>query len=439
MALKRGLELAGWRVLKLNFNAGDRFFARGAGCRSHRGDELDFSEWLNSLCRNDRPDLITMFGDQRPLHRIATQTAKHWNIPVWSFEEGYLRPGYVTLEPGGNNHCSPLPRVPQAYSGVQPDPPGAIAIGTASHFIPMALRAMVYSAAMVAGRRAFPAYRHHRQCSATAEAVAWARSLARKLGRYRRNRSDLERVLSGRSGGYFLVACQVPDDLQVRRHGRGWTVERLIREAVASFARTAPAGTLLVVKAHPLARGHLDHAAIIGRAAAASGCADRVVLIDSGPMGPLAKKCLAMLTINSTAGLAALGHGRPVAALGDSIYVMPGLAHQINGASLDSVWSGLALPAPTLWSNFRAQILRGSLLPGDFYLTASWPVLVRTAVARLSGSQADDALTDLSLAPARAYGAATQSSEPAGQLAIEQSPIQLLPYRLDANDLVPSP
>lgn len=446
-ALKRGLESQGWRVLKVNFNAGDQLFARGDGCVPHRGDERSFSDWLTKLCSSDRPDLITLFGDSRPLHRIAMQVATLWNIPVWSFEEGYVRPGYVTLERGGNNQHSPLPRSPEAYRAVVAMA-SASPVRTSSHFVPMALRAIAYSVALVVGRRAFPAYRHHRDRSAAGEALAWSRSLFRKLRRLRRTRIDTQRMLSGCPGGYYLVACQVPDDLQVVHHGRGWTVERLIRETVTSFARAAPAETLLVVKAHPLARGHLDHAEAVRAAAIANGCGDRVVLIDSGPMAPLARQCLAMVTINSTSGLAALGHGRPVAALGDSFYVIRGLARQIAGASLDSIWSGLEPPDPALWAKFRAQMVRTSLMPGDFYLSATWPALVRSAVARLSGWQTDEASGDANPAIAQAQDGDLRSaaraspalarSQTCAPLAAGQGALPARPRFIDASDLISS-
>lgn len=447
-ALKRGLESQGWRVLKVNFNAGDRLFAGGAGCVPHRGDERGFSDWLTKLCSSDRPDLITLFGDRRPLHRIATDVAILWNIPVWSFEEGYVRPGYVTLERGGNNQHSPLPRTPEAYRAVAAAASASPVRGS-SHFVPMALLAIAYSAALIVGRRAFPAYRHHRERSAAGEALAWSRSLFRKLRRLRRSRTDTQRVLSGRAGGYYLVACQVPDDLQVVHHGRGWTVERLIQETVASFARAAPAGTLLVLKAHPLARGHLDHAEVVRAAAVASGCGERVVLIDSGPMAPLARQCLTMVTINSTSGLAALGHGRPVVALGDSFYVIPGLARQVEAAALDSVWSGMEPPDPALWASFRAHMIRTSLMPGDFYLSATWPALVRSAVARLSGLQTDEAGVDAHVAVAQAQDGAPRSAARAlpalarsptcAPLPSGQSAPPASPRFVDASDLVSSP
>ncbi|WP_440130950.1 capsular polysaccharide export protein, LipB/KpsS family, partial [Escherichia coli] len=39
-------------------------------------------------------------------HRVAHHICAKKNIPFWVFEEGYLRPDFVTLEPGGVNAFS---------------------------------------------------------------------------------------------------------------------------------------------------------------------------------------------------------------------------------------------------------------------------------------------------------------------------------------------
>jgi len=52
--------------------------------------EAKLSEW-------EITDII-LFGDCRPVHAAAIAIAKRHQIPHYVFEEGYLRPNWITLE-----------------------------------------------------------------------------------------------------------------------------------------------------------------------------------------------------------------------------------------------------------------------------------------------------------------------------------------------------
>src|SRR3546814_7569481 len=51
---------------------------------------------------------VILVGSGRPIHRVACKAAKAIGVRILSLEEGYIRPGYVTVEPDGNNADSPL-------------------------------------------------------------------------------------------------------------------------------------------------------------------------------------------------------------------------------------------------------------------------------------------------------------------------------------------
>src|SRR4051812_40650495 len=113
--LARELRQRGDRVWHLTFNGGDEFFAdRAARVRYTRGaDEWPF--YLASIIRSQRIDRVFLFGDCRPLHRVALLVCAQLGVPVYVVEEGYLRPFYLTIEPGGVNGNSQLPRDPRFY------------------------------------------------------------------------------------------------------------------------------------------------------------------------------------------------------------------------------------------------------------------------------------------------------------------------------------
>ena len=57
--------------------------------------------------RKNISDLV-LYGDTREIHHIAILEARKLNITVHFFEEGYLRPYWVTYERDGSNGNSRL-------------------------------------------------------------------------------------------------------------------------------------------------------------------------------------------------------------------------------------------------------------------------------------------------------------------------------------------
>src|SRR5690606_9564915 len=101
-------------------------------------------------------------------------------IPAYVFEEGYLRPDFVTLERGGVNGKSHLPRNGAFYLA-QARFPASGAIPTRQRFRRMAAYAIAYylAASLLSWR--FPHYRHHRPIQPVREAVRWTRGGFRKM------------------------------------------------------------------------------------------------------------------------------------------------------------------------------------------------------------------------------------------------------------------
>ena len=81
--------------------------------------------------------------------RGAIAVARRLRVAVYVFEEGYLRPDYVTLEPGGVNAASALPREPGFYLAQAASQPARPA-PTRQRFHLMAL----YAARLSSGRSA---------------------------------------------------------------------------------------------------------------------------------------------------------------------------------------------------------------------------------------------------------------------------------------------
>ena len=107
--LGRMLRKAGVPVWRIGFNAGDAaFWGRDEGYLPYRGD---LAAWPETFCKAIKDHQITdivLYGDTRPVHAVAVKEAQAAGLRIHVFEEGYLRPYWVTYERGGSNGYSRL-------------------------------------------------------------------------------------------------------------------------------------------------------------------------------------------------------------------------------------------------------------------------------------------------------------------------------------------
>ena len=370
--LAKALTTAGYDTLKVNFNGGDWLFSHGRGALNFCGTTDAWADWLKAFIKRDAPLVIVLFGDCRPYHRMAVDVARQLGVPVLCFEEGYARPHFISCEWGGNNARSPL-RVdtPPASDVETPLEPTELIRGNL--FRSMAIEGVAYYVVKALGAPFFFGNEHHRNRAISSEVILWTRNFYRKLRYYPRNNNLTVDLIENLEGRYFVVALQVHDDQQLLSHGRGWTMERLITETIRSFARRADPAHQLVFKIHPMDRGHKSYRPFVKQLALLCKCEERVQVLDDGSIGLLIRHSLGLVTVNSTSGLLALNHGKPLLALGDTFYGAEGLANlpkndALSAAAIDDFWQNPIAPQKERVQQFVRHMYRQSLINGSFYL-----------------------------------------------------------------------
>ncbi len=401
--LAKELRAAGAEVHKVNFNGGDWLFYP-SGALNWRGGRRDWADFLQSLIVQRQIDLVLLFGDCRPIHRVARSVAQQYGIQVGAFEEGYIRPNFITFEESGVNGYSRLPRRAEFYRHL-PCRPATAERDVGSTFRYAALWSVFYYLAAAIGRPWFPHYRHHRRL-ALSELFPWLRSAWRKLFYTMRERSILERLTGPLHRKFFLVPLQTSVDSQVRQHSDFRSVAQFIRHVVRSFAERAPADASLVIKHHPLDRGFHDYSRLIVRLRAQLGLGARLLYVHDQHLPTLLESMRGAVVINSTAGLSALSHNAPVKVCGVAIYDMVGLTFQ---EPLDDFWleADSFRPDPDLFRRFRAHLIERTQINGSFYARG---IDATASAALASVARAVHAPgTQRSAAPERASSAPGQS------------------------------
>jgi capsular polysaccharide export protein len=408
--LGTALTARGHGVSRVNFNGGDKLAWPTLPSIDFSGRISAWPAFLQRLMLDLAPTDLVLHGDCRPLHKVAIELAGHRGIAVHVFEEGYLRPDWITLEVGGVNGYSHLPRGIAAYYAAAEFLP----VQPAVEHEPPSVRARAqdcirYGAACLALSPLFPRYTTHRGWSLPHEALGWMkRSLRAPLAR-RNSQTAIRRAFAAK-GGFFVMPIQMDNDSQILCHSDLGGMMHAIRLVIASFARHAARDTVLTVKEHPLDNGVIDWRRVTEAAARDAGVADRVVLIEDCDLQLLLNRTLGMVTVNSTSATFALASGVPVIALGRSVYDLPGLTHQ---DTLETFWRSPTPPDGRLFDAFRRVLAHACLVHGDFFTRTGVTKAVAHAVPRMEAARDAAARIDDVMKHPLGHAAANQVVSPA--------------------------
>lgn len=239
----------------------------------------DWPADLEALLDQLHVDVVMLFGDCRPIHAPVHEIAHRYGLKIGVFEEGYVRPAYITLERIGVNGHSVIPRNPGSFP--------------------------------------------------------WLRSVWRKQYYVFKERGILARLTGELKGQFFMVPLQVRNDSQVHTHSDFDSIRHFIQQVMTSFAQHAPSNTTLVIKHHPLDRAYHDYSSSIRKWIKEIGLQGRCLYIHDQHLPTLLQSACGVVVINSTVGLSAISHGTPVKVCGKAVYDIKGLTFQ---GSLDEFW-----------------------------------------------------------------------------------------------------
>ena len=398
--LDRMVKHSGADVWRVGFNAGDAAFWRDKS--RYIPFTGDISEWPDTFERLLSEKSITdivLYGDTRDIHAKAIEIARKSSVEIHIFEEGYLRPFWVTYERGGSNGHSRLmdinvAQMQEALAKTDPDAPLP-----PSHWGDMRHH-MFYGALyhwfVLFANGNYPGFRPHRSLNVRQE---FALHVLRLL---QMPRHGLERMVATwriRQGGfpYHLCLLQLEHDSSFQAHSPFATMGEFLELVVENFAKGAPPHHHLVFKAHPLEDGRVPVRKMIRDLAAKHRLSDRVHFVRGGKLAKLLSETRGVVTVNSTAGQQALWRGIPVKLFGKAVYDKPEFASDM---SLRDFFAGAERPDMIAYRDYRRFLLETSQVAGGFYSRRGRKQLLRQVVdMMLAPEDPYDALSSGNAAP----------------------------------------
>ena len=353
------------KVSKINFNAGDAFFYHHPNTYEYTDTLAQFSAWLQAFIEKHDIDAVVCFGDCRPHHTQAGCVSEQLGISFFVFEEGYLRPDYITLQEYGINGYSRLNTADIKALKKANDHP----IYTHNRFYRLSIAAIVYYIVAWIYKSRYPHYSHYRGMTAWQEAIAWLKAPWRKLRGYFPDKKLQNMLTTQEDENYFLISLQVHNDSQITHHSDYRDVVQFIDESIASFAKHADQKQLLVFKHHPLDRGHRDYRELVSSLSERYQVGNRVFYGCDMHLPTLMKHSIGMVTINSTTGLQSVYHKKPTKVMGRAIYDTPKL---IDQKALKDFWQRPESPDNEFYLRFREYLIEQTQLNGAFYGRSPW-------------------------------------------------------------------
>jgi capsular polysaccharide export protein len=355
---------AGASCHRVGFNLGDWVFWRDRASFTRFDGTL--AEWpakISELIEAHKVTDLVIYGDMKTVHAEAIRQAALSGLRVHVFEEGYLRPWWITYERGGSNGHSPLMEmsVDQMHAFLEaPAPEPVEAPGTWGALRRHMFYGAVYHFAVMVGRKTISPDR----------GIPVSQELRLHLRRlFLLPLTTIDRIretarIRAKQAPYHLLLLQLDHDASLRAHGAFASTEEFLTRVIFSFAAHAPAHHQLVIKTHPLEDGRVPIRKIVRHLTREAKVTDRVYLLGGGKLAGILNGAKSAITVTSTAAQQALMRGIPVKAFGRAVYTKPEF---VSDQAFETFFTNPKGPDSEAYSVFRQFLLETSQIPGSYY------------------------------------------------------------------------
>jgi capsular polysaccharide export protein len=391
--LGKMLQAAGAHVWRIGFNAGDRAFWPSS--ETFIPFVAPQEQWLDTFTTTLKEKGVTdlvLYGDTRPIHAAAIEYAKAQGVMVHVFEEGYIRPFWITYERGGSNGNSELMRLSvddmrKALEHADPD-----TVEAPAHWGDMRQHIFygaLYHWFVMFRNKTYTNFQRHRELSVFKEFSLYFKRLVLMPHHFALRAYSTRRIKNG-GYPYHIALLQLEHDTSFQMHSPYETMPDFIEQIVTGFAAGAPRHHHLVFKAHPLETDRRNLNRDVQRMAAQHGLEGRVHFVRGGKLAELLNFARSAVTVNSTAGQQVLSRGLPLKVFGSAVFDKPEF---VSSQPLAEFFEQAQRPNKRAYADYRQFLLETSQVPGGYYSAAGRRQLLRLVVdMMLSPDEPYDAL-----------------------------------------------
>lgn len=358
------LEQRGHRALRVNLCTGDFLYWLGRPAKNFRNRLSRWETYLRDFIAREGVTHVLYYADRLPYHRIAIKIAEELGLVAVSYEFGYLRPDWITVERRGMSAQSHFPDDPELIRQIADQAPEPDLVARYRYpFYLEAINEVVFNLSNFFLFFLYPFYDADKMYNRMREYLSYIPRLLTESRNTRDANTTIAHLIETKRR-FFVFPLQMQNDYQVRANSPYRHLSEVMRETLISFATHAPTDAQLVFKVHPLDNGIERWPSVLSELAAETGVSDRVRLIDGGNLLDLLRHAQGVVLINSTVGIHALQVDCPVHVMGIATYDIAGLTHQ---GSLDTFWQAPSPPDPDLRDALVRAMAATIQVKGNFY------------------------------------------------------------------------
>lgn len=402
--LGKMLRTAGADVWRVGFNAGDRaFWFHSASYISFEEPQENWPDRFAAIVAEKSITDLVLYGDTRFIHAEAIKHAKTAGITVHVFEEGYLRPYWVTYERDGSNGHSRLmdmdvKSMRKTLANTELTTPEA-----PSHWGDMRQHVFygaLYHWFVMFRNGAYRNFKAHRELGVVAEFKLYLRRLLMMPAHWVGRVFSTMRIKRG-GYPYHLALLQLEHDSSFQTHSPFNKMSDFVDTVIEGFSKGAPIHHHLVFKAHPLETGRAGLRKIVAEIAREYGVEKRVHYVRGGKLAQLLDHTRSAVTVNSTAAQQVLRRGIPLRVFGDAVFAKPEF---VSPLPLPEFFNKPNRPDMLAYKEYRQYLLETSQIAGGFYSALGRDQLMRLVVDMVLAPQDPyDALETGNAAPRQQF------------------------------------
>lgn len=422
-------------IVKVNFNGGDKIFwdikiANDKVTTLDYTDKIEnFTNFIEGVITKYAVTDIFLYNDCRAYHAKTIDVVNEINfnnnydkltknsvvaknktngntIKFHMFEEGYIRPFYITYENLGLNNQSDLPRnrefyfkrllsdqkegkflAPNDYFKLHPNNLKSFKRNRSGRIV----KTFIYCLAMYFMQKKFPHYQNHRRNSLIKESRAWIVKIMfmhyNRLISYYKIKKVIAEDKQSMAKKVFCFALQLSNDSQTIKHSNFKNSKYSLRYVIDSFANNcADNDDILLIKQHPEDDGLDNLQAYCKRLIKKHSennpkIKNKIIFIKEGSMPKILRRATGFISVNSTAGMSSLIHNVPTICLGNAIYNIEGICYH---GKLDDFWQHYSKPNERLFHVFYDYLTNKTQLNGGYYTESAVAIAVDSLFKKIS-------------------------------------------------------
>jgi capsular polysaccharide export protein len=306
----------GGRAFKIHFTFAEKFFYDQKEEFFYKNTIDEWPKYFIKFVKKNKIDRVYLMNDSRPYHKPIVKICTDMDIDLFVFEDGYFRPGYITLEPFGVNGNSQFPKfsfdnlngnqyLPNLEMNLYPKNYSRILFSLISNFN------------FITSRN----YKPYRPINSFYWTVRLLRKYLLKVISILKDSIAIKKILKTDDDiKIFFVPLQVFDDTQIKYHSKYKNTFEFILEILQSFGALNSRTFKVIIKQHPGDRGAINYKNFIKEKAELYGISKNICFNSTTNADELINIADGVILINSTVGINSLLKNKRVHCSGVSVY-----------------------------------------------------------------------------------------------------------------------